>query len=250
MISTLAALLVVAPSTPEGQWGPAKLSAPMLAQRVDNALATLAGVTVHFVYVYNTSLAWATKDCDGTIVSPKKFRLELPIFDLKRKAIVDYETWVADGDRFGSVASSHFPKAQMPTARRPIGPAHPASVWFADCTRVMFSGIGQPTRPLERFVADAKAQGYGLAVQERHLRFRGREGTWYRLVASKGSARYETVFDATGYLPVNVINTSGPKDSVHWYEVQWRKPKTVDASVAKFTQPKSVQSPAPELHPR
>ncbi len=250
MIPTIAALLVVAPSTPEGQWGPTPMTAPALAAKVDNALATLKGVTVHFVYVYNTSVAYATKVCDGTFVSPTKFRLQVPAYDPKKEPVVDYETWVADGTSFGSIKSSSFPKPQSSVTHRPAGPAHPANLWFADFTRSMFYGVGQPTHPLQRFVSDARAQGYKIAVQTRRFPFRGAERTWYRLVAAKGTQRYETVFDATGYLPVNVTNTSGPKDSVHWYEVRWSKPKTLDASVARFTAPKSMQGSSSAPRPR
>lgn len=249
MIPTIAAL-VLAPSTPEGQWGPTNLTAPALARKVDNALATLTGVTMHFVYVYDTSDAYGMKACEGTFVSPTTFRFEMPVFDPKAKATVSYETWVADGKRFGRSLATAFPKPQVPVAQRPKGPAHPASVWFADCSRVMLSGAGQATHPLERFVADAQAQGFRLAVENRHLTFQGRKGSWYRLVATKGPARYETVFDAAGYLPVNVINTNGPKAQVRWYEARWGKPKRIDASVARFTQPKSVTSPAPAPRPR
>ena len=250
MIPTIAAL-ILAPSTPEGQWGPTSLTAVALAQKVDRALATLSGVTMHFTYVYDTTDAYAFKTCEGTFVSPTTFRFEMPVFDPKAKATVSFETWVADGKRFGrSFGRDNFPKPQTPVAQRPKGPAHPASVWFADCSRVMLSGAGQATHPVERFVAEARAQGFKLVVETRHLNFKGRNGVWYRLVASKGPARYETVFDAAGYLPVNVINKSGPKAQVRWYEVRWGKPKRIDASVARFIQPRSTTSPAPAPRPR
>lgn len=247
MIPTIAALLVLAPSVPEGQWGATSMTAAGLASKVDGALASLTGVTMHFVYVYSGSLGYGVKECEGTFVSPTKFRVEVPAYNTKKEPYIDYETWVSDGKQFGSAYSSKFAKPQVPASRRPGGPAHPLGTWFGDCSRAILSGAGQPTHPFERFVADAKAAGYSVAVQERHLTFKGRVGTWYRLVVAKGAARYETVFDATGYLPVNVINTYGPKDSVHWYEVRWNKPKTLDTSSVKFIKPQPVKalSPAP-----
>ena len=221
------------------QWQATTLTPAAVAKRVDDKLASLGKATL--LYQYNHVRAephpnWGTAQaaCYGIIAGPGRFWLQVPHVDFARRDPINRELWISDGKRFSSVIEPNDP-APRPIAQRPKGPAQPAAVWFIDFSRVILSGLGRPTKPLQGFVADARRMGFKVVSQARSYAYRGRKRDDYRIVATKGAIRYEIVVDGWGNVPVSVTNTIGKKDRSGWAAVRWDlKPKTLDVGSINF----------------
>lgn len=246
MITPLVALLLLAP-TDEGQWVSTSLTPLSLAVKTDAQLASVRNAILSYRFSWlKDAVGSAYADCESTIVSPTRFRIQIPNVDTRRKNVIVYETWISDGKHFGRGVDEARPEPGPLTAR-PGVPAKPASVWFSDFSRVILSGLGQATHPFASLVNDAARQGYKTTTAVRRLKADGREYLSYRLVLAKGPARYETIIDGKRFLPVSVTNFYGKTDSSRWTGRLWTFPKkAVDASTVRF----KTAAKAPSLSPK
>ena len=235
MLTPFVALLAVLPPSSQGEWVATALTPIALADKTDARLANLrnANLTYHFSF-YKEALGYAFADCEAKIVSPTVFWLQIPNVDARRKNTIEFETWISDGKRFGKSLNPEKPRP-APLSSRPGVPPKPASIWFSDFSRVILSGLGQTTHPFASLVKDAKVQGYKTTSEVRRMTVGGKAYISYRLVLTKGKARYETVIDGRQFLPVSVTNTIGDVDNSRWSGKLWSFPnKPIDASVARF----------------
>lgn len=247
MITTIVAALALT-HFQEGRWVSTTVTPTQLAQRVDNALAKLSKVVVNYRYDFDGQIGHAFGSFSGTIVAPGVFNVEVPVVDpIHERNAINTETWIADGKRFGK--SMSMPKiTPVPISKRPGAPANPLASWSVDFSRVIFSGLGQPTAPISKVVTAAARAGYKSDIKSRTIHFEGRKRTWYMLVLSRGKARYEILVDAVGYLPVSIKNQTGSMKA-SWGMVDWNlKPgKALDPKLASF--PK-ISAQAPSSKPR
>lgn len=250
MITPFVALLAVLPPSVEGQWGTSPLTPLALAAKADDRLATLrnAKLTYHYTY-YKEAVGFAFADCEANIVAPNVFWLQVPNVNPKRNNVIEHETWIADGRRFGSAVNPDQPRPK-PLALRPKGTPKPVNAWFTDFSRIILSGLGQPTHPFTGLVQDATRSGYRVGTEVRKLTLKGQRYTSYRLVLSKGKTRYETVIDGDRFLPVSVTNTVGDVDNSRWSGRLWSFPrKPISRSIATFRAPAkttvSLRAPRP-----
>ena len=245
MIPTLAALLVLAPPIPDGQWGRADLTPLALANKVDTRLATLPRARLSYEFWYEKeAVGHGHMDATGTIVSPGVFSVEVPNVDPDRRPAILRECWVSDGRRFGSALG------ELPTVaaarKRPPGPTEPVRTWFSDFSRTILSGLGRPTHPMASLVTSARRAGYRTTVDLRKIQARGRLWRQYRLVVAKGPMRYETIIDGDYLVPASVVNMVGKTDNTRWSAVRWTFPKRpIDPAAVAFKR----AAPAPRRAP-
>ena len=244
MLPTLAALVLLVPSVPEGQWVPAGLTPMALAAKVDNRLATLPRARLSYEFWWQKeTIGYGSMQGEGTVVSPRVFRMLVPNVDTRRPNVIEKEYWISDGRRFGSEIG-RFPTAAT-AGKRPGGPTNPVRTWFSDFSRTILSGLGRPTHPIASFVASAQREGYQTTVNLRKIRAKGRLWQQYRLLVAKGPARYETIIDADYLVPSSVVNMVG-KDNSRWSGVRWAFPKRpIPATEVAFRKP----APAPRSAP-
>ena len=220
----------------EGRWQPTPVTADLLARRTDDRLATLSKATLSYQYNYDkASVGHAYAVCEGTIVKPGVFWLQVPRMEpTNQRDPMNRERWISDGKHFGMSTEPKFP-VPGPLVKRPGVPSKPASIWFTDFSRVIFSGLGQATHPFQKFLADARKLGFKPNVAVRELTFRGQKIISYRLNLVKGAVNYQIVIDGRGWLPVSVLNTIG-KDTTRWSAVNWnlRPGKLLDVNRVKF----------------
>lgn len=257
MIPTIAAsLAVLAPQTKTKttSWVATPLTPAAVAKRVDDTLATMGKATVRYQYIYDRPYehpegGHAQAACIGHIVGPGKFWIQVPNMDFRRRDPINYEIWIADGKRFSSVVDPADPNPR-PIAQRPLGPKSPASVWFTDFSRVILSGLGRPTHPLEGFVADARRQGFNVVAQARAFPYKSGVQRDFRIVVFKKAIRYEIIIDARGNMPYSVTNTIGTDQKTLWRDVEWnfRPGKALNAAAVSFR--KKAAAPALSPEPR
>ncbi|RYG24237.1 hypothetical protein EON82_11375 [bacterium] len=220
----------------EGRWLPTSVTPDLLVRRVDDRLATLSKATLTYQYNYDKkSVGSAYAVCEGTIVKPGVFWLQVPqMVPTRERDPMNRERWISDGKHFGMSTEPKFP-TPGPLAKRPGVPAKPASIWFTDFSRVIFSGLGQKTNPMQKFLKDALGQGFKPNVLVRSLTFRGEKIISYQLNLAKGPIKYQVVIDGRGWLPVSVLNTIG-KDATRWTAVKWnlRPGKSLNPAKVKF----------------
>ena len=237
MITTLAAsLALLLPTAQSAQWGPTTLKASVLADRVDARLARVSNTTLKYHYDLQTStLGYAFKNCESLIFGPGRFRLQMPRVVPGTFKVMFDETWIGDGKRYGVSVDEKKP-AVRPLATRPTASTTPLSLWFRDFSRVILSGIGQPTHAFANLVADAKRQKFTTVVETRAVPFRGRILVANRIVLSRGFTRYEVVIDGKQSLPVNVINSNAQGTS-GWADVDWnfRPGKALDPKLVELS---------------
>ncbi len=235
-------------------WHASPLSPVAVAKRVDNQLATMKRATLLYQYSHvraapHPNWGAAQAACYGMVAGPGKFWIEVPHLDFRPsvKAPIEKEVWIADGKRFSGVIAPGDP-APKPIAQRPPGPARPAAVWFIDFSRVILSGLGRATHPLEGFVADARRMGFKVVSHERSYLYKGVRRPNYRIVALKGNIRYEIVIDGWGNVPTSINNSIGTTDHSGWAAVRWDlKPKALDVAAINFQKKGATLglSPAP-----
>ncbi len=202
---------------------------------MDRSLATLSKTVVKYRYDFDGQIGHGYAVCEGTILAPGKFKVQVPNIDpIHERSPINYEDWISDGKRFGSAVepANVIPR---PISKRPGAPANPLGMWPLDFSKVIFSGLGQPTQPLTKFVTAAAKAGYKSDLMSRSIHFEGKLRTWYRLVLTKGNANYEILIDAARYLPVAVTNKVG-KLTTSWTLVQWNlgPGKQLDPSKVSF----------------
>lgn len=247
----LVGLVLLDVQTKDGQWGKSDLTPTALAKKADDKLANLSKAMVTYTFAYvkndrtpNRETGFAT--CEATIISPNKYWLQVPNLDRSRRESLNFETWISDGKRFGRGVQPDVP-VPGPLSARPAPPAKPGAAWFTDCSRVIFSGLGRPTRPFQSLLTDLGRQGFKATTNFRTYTMKGRRHPTYRLVALKGNVRYETIFDGYGWVPISVMNTIGTQNNSRWADVKWQlKPgKNLDPSVVRFKKAGAVRELVP-----
>lgn len=235
------ALLVALPSSNDGQWGATSMTPLALARGVDEKLATLRQTKLSYFFTYvKKSVGSGYDQCEGSILEPGRFFLKVPIVDPKAHPVVNEEWWVSDGRRYGQGLHEE-PFRIVPLGQRPAGPASPVNAWFSNFSRVILSGVGRRSHPLQNLVVDAARQKFSTVAQMRVLAFQGKRYTQHRLVLVKGLARYEIDVDGHFMLPTGVVNFVGSNDNTRWSAVRWDFPrKPIDPKVISFRTPKVV----------
>ena len=232
----------------EGRWVSSSVTPTLLAQRMDQSLASLKKATVTYQYDFDGGIGHGFAICVGTIVAPGVFKVQVPRVNPKnQRDAINYEDWVSDGKRFG-IGVEPADVVPRPISKRPGAPKDPLGMWPVDFSKVIFSGLGQPTQPMAKFVKSAAKAGFKSDLLSRSIHFEGRLRTWYRLVLTKGKAKYELLVDGSRYLPVTVTNIVGTQ-STTWSKVDWNlKPgKSLDPSKVNFKKKGATLplSPAP-----
>lgn len=234
MITPIVAALALQ-NNQEGRWVSSSVTPTVLAQKIDQSLATLKRTTVKYQYDFNGKIGRGFAICEGTIVAPGVFKVQVPrVNSSNAREAINYEDWVSDGRRYG-MAVEPANVVPRPISKRPGAPKNPLAIWAVDFSKVIFSGLGQPTRPMSKWVVAAAKAGFKSDLLSRSIHYEGRLRTWYRLVLTKGNTNYELLVDGSRYLPVAVTNKVGDQITT-WTKVDWNlKPgKSLDPSKVNF----------------